>query len=63
MYKWLINYHPDNYHPDNYWPGYEAVTPTTGGAIIRRRYELLERDRLREEEDLIMIMAGWLWPN
>ena len=36
---------------------------TTGGALLQRRYGLLERERLREEEELILLMAGELWLN
>jgi len=62
MYKWLMNYHPDNYHPDHYWPGYDAVT-AGGSGMHRQYYEQYEFDRLREEEELIITMSGWLWPN
>jgi len=64
MYKWLLNYHPDNYHPDNYYPGYDAVAVIPGGSGMHKpRYIIPDFDRLREEEELIMIMAGWLWRN
>ena len=62
MYKWLMNYHPDNYHPDYYWPGYDAVIDGGGSRVQRqqRRYDILELERQREEEELILMMTAWL---
>ena len=61
MYEYLSNYHPTNYNPDNYWPGYEAVaTPPGGSGMHRQRYDFTEWERQREEEELIILTAGWL---
>lgn len=53
MYKWLMNYHPANYHPLWYWPG-SIVAEGTGYV------ELFTRRRIDEDEELILLMAGWL---
>jgi len=62
---YLNNYHPLDYHPDNYWSKWQVpiVPVAAGGSGMHRQrqyWDAWELQRIKEDEELILLMAAWL---